>query len=87
MIKYRGTLEEVRLGDVVDVPYFFFWKRRGIVLYVPGVSPLNPELERDGLQWVGIKFEDGQTTATVADPDTEILVKAVNLIERGEITE
>jgi hypothetical protein len=32
------------------------------VAYVPGISPVNAEMERGGLKWVGIGLEEGASS-------------------------
>ncbi len=80
-VRYHGSGEAVRLGDRVEVRYRLFFKATGRVIYVPGVSPRRPALERDGLAWVAIRFDDGGGIETVVMPDGA-LKKTVRRIER-----
>ena len=36
---YHGGEIEVRLGDLVETRVLLFWKTRGRIAYVPGISP------------------------------------------------
>lgn len=65
IIKYYSG-EQVLLNDFVYIKKLFF-KKRGKVFYVPGISKKNPEFEYGGLLWVGIKFKSGYT-GTIVDP-------------------
>jgi hypothetical protein len=57
-------------------------RRRGRVVYIPGISPLNPEMERGGLRWVGIRLVEGGFVSTVVDPDGQFLRKNERLVRR-----
>ena len=82
-VKYRGTGDVVRLGDHVEVRYWLFFKGRGRITYVPGVSPLKRTLERDGLAWVRIKLENGTLVDSIVMPDGA-LQRSVTLLARGD---
>lgn len=81
---FDGT--EVKLGDVVETRFwllFYRFRERGRVVYVPGVTPLHREFERDGLQWVGIRCEeDGTVIGEVIDPKVGTLLKRVRFLGR-----
>jgi len=70
------------LGDVVETRVWFR-KYLGRVVYVPGVSELNPEMERDGLQWVGVRLDRGGFVAKVIDPVEKYILKSLKLIRRS----
>jgi len=53
------------------------------VVYVPGISPLNLEMERGGLRWVGIRLDGGGFVSTVVDPVGQFLRKNEKLLKRG----
>lgn len=80
-IYYSDRITPVMLGDVVET-YVWFRKHRGRVVYVPGISKLNPEMERDGLKWIGIRLDEGGFMGQVVDPDGNFLVKPVILLKR-----
>lgn len=58
-IRYAGSDDVVRPGDIVRVRYWLVFSGIGSVSYVPGISPLKRALERDGLAWVRIALKDG----------------------------
>ena len=68
-VKYHGGETDVRPGDRVEVRVFFR-RRRGIINYVPGISPAHGEMEHNALYWVGISFARGDFTGILVDPDT-----------------
>ncbi len=82
-VKYSGSEETVQPGDQVEVRLYFFFKRRGRIFYVPGISPRKPHMERNAMAWVGIRLEDGSTVGTVVLQDRCELQKTVTLIARG----
>lgn len=80
-VTYPDRVSPVQLGDHVEVR--IFWrKRRGRVVYVPGLSPVNREMERDGLTWVGIRLDEGGFVSSVVDPEGLYLRKYARLLER-----
>jgi hypothetical protein len=78
-IRYFGSNEYVKLGDRVFIRYWLFFSGYGAVMYVPGVSPLKRELERDGLAWVRVKLDKGGLVDTVIIDGA--LKKGTRLIE------
>jgi hypothetical protein len=64
-IRYRSSGDVVAVGDRVFVRYWLFFSGEGTVSYVPGVSPLKRDLERDGLAWVRVKMDRGDVVDTV----------------------
>lgn len=77
----------VLLGDRVELRVWvrLFRRVRGTVVYVPGISKRRPQLERDGLSWVGIRLDDsGTVIGSWVEPKTKLLEKKVRLLERGE---
>lgn len=84
MIRYFDKATDVQLGDVVtykDGP-LGKWKA-GRISYLPGVSPLHPEMEHSGLCWAGVSGEDGTFRGSLVDPDTQCLPKSVRFCERS----
>jgi hypothetical protein len=79
-IRYFGSDETVRLGDRVFVRCWLLFREYGTVTYVPGVSPLKRELERDGLAWVRVKLEAMIVDTIVIDG---VLKKGTRLVERA----
>lgn len=58
-VRYFGSEDQVLPGDRVFVKYWLLFKSEGTVVYVPGISPLRRELERDGLSWVRASLDRG----------------------------
>ncbi|MDD5037440.1 MAG: hypothetical protein PHE55_22160 [Methylococcaceae bacterium] len=83
-VYYRDRTTQVMLGDLVETR-IWFRKQRGKIVYVPGISKLNPEMERDGLRWVGISLNGGGFIAQVIDPKDNFLIKPVILLNRSDI--
>jgi hypothetical protein len=81
VVTYSDKQTTVQLGDHVETRVWWR-KKKGRVVYVPGVSPKNPEMERDGLTWVGIRLEEGGFVSTVVDPTGHFLVKKERLLRR-----
>lgn len=75
----------VCLGDVVTLTIFFILKRRATVVYVPGVSRKNENLEYDGLVQVGFAENGGGVLSTFVDPDTYALPRRIKFIARGNV--
>jgi hypothetical protein len=80
-IRYFDNVTEVQLGDRVALR-LLFKKRTGRIVYVPGISPFNPEFEYNCLRWVGIRLPDRSLAALIVLPDTGNLQKKVKFIER-----
>ena len=72
----------VRLGDYVSTR-IVFKRRRGRIVYLPGVSTSNPEFERDGLTWVAIHREDGWLVGSIVHPEHQTLQKKVRFVRRA----
>ena len=80
-LQYFDKVHEVNLGDRVSIK---LWRRRrnGRVVYVPGISALNPEFEYNGMRWVGIRLENRSLVATPILGKTETLKKKIESVER-----
>jgi hypothetical protein len=83
MITYKDRRTEVRLGDRVETR-IFFRKHRGRVAYLPGVSPLNRAMERDGLRWVGVRLDEGGFVSAAVDPEQHFLIGKLTFLARDE---
>ena len=81
MIAYADG-QAVALGDRVSIRTWFK-NRSGIVVYLPGTSLFNPQMEHNGLTWVGIRLDGGGFVGTVVLYETGRLKKTVKLIARG----
>lgn len=84
-VRYYGTDQEVRIGDLVSVKFWLFRKCVGRITYVPGVSDLKRELERDGLAWIRMKAEDGTVIDSVVVDGS--LGRGVQLLARSGASE
>jgi hypothetical protein len=85
-VTYYHEKTELNVGDFVKAKVWFRW-RSGRVVYVPDISKSNPNMEYNGLQWVGVKIDDGPFMAVVVDPKERTLKKTVRFLGRGEIEE
>jgi hypothetical protein len=81
VVTYIDRVTPVQLGDHV-LTRIWFRKRKGRVVYVPGVSALNTNMEYNGLCWVGIRLDDGGFVSTVVDPKDAYLRHKEVLVER-----
>jgi len=80
-VKYSDQSTTVNLGDRVEVRVWFR-KRQGRVVYVPGISELNEELEYNGLRCVGIRMDTSALLATPVLRKTRSLKKRFRFIVR-----
>lgn len=85
-VLYANGVTRVLLGDEV-MDKFLFFKRRGRVTYVPGISRKHRELEHGGLTWVGITTQKGRFIGRIVDPDTSRLQRGVHFIGRSDRTD
>lgn len=81
VITYSDRATPIQLGDHVETRVWWR-KRRGRVVYVPGISPVNREMERNGLMWVGIRLDEGGFLSTVVDPEGFFLRKNEKFLKR-----
>ena len=82
VVTYSDKVTPVQLGDRVETRVWWFWKKTGRVVYVPGLSPAHDHMERDGLSWVGVRIDEGGFLSTVVDPKGLFLIKNERLIGR-----
>lgn len=81
--KYFGGDVPVLPGDYVETT--IWWRRRrGRVVYVPFVSPLNRYMDYDGMFMVGFQIDNGPFVGAALDPDNGYLKKKNRFIARGE---
>jgi hypothetical protein len=81
VVKYADGVTDVQLGDRAALS-IWFRLRIGRVVYIPGVSPRNPEFEYNGMRWVGIRLEDRSLVATPVLTRTARLKPKVKFIDR-----
>lgn len=81
--RYWGGAKLVELGDRIETVFWYLFKTRGVVVYIPGVSAFNSEFEHDDLQWIGVKGDDGSVFGEGIELDNGWLGKRVTLLERA----
>ena len=83
--RYRGTNDEVALGDHVAIRrLFFFWTGRGRVAYVPGVSHRNRQFEHHRVKYIYVDVANGISFASVIDTETGEIPGYIRLLQRTE---
>ena len=83
-IRYFKSEIELMEGDVVEYRSMLFrwhWKL-GRISYVPGVTKFHPEMEHNGLQWVGVSGLDGTFRGVLVEPEMRYIQKSVRFIRR-----
>ena len=83
-VHYHGGTVPTLLGDRIELRGWIR-RRRGVINYVPGLSPPHAEMEHNALHWVGIALENGTFTGILVDPDTGQVLKKVVFLGRGSI--
>lgn len=86
VIRYCNSEIELMEGDVVEYRSMLFrwcWKL-GRISYLPGVTKFHPEMEHNGLQWVGVSGLDGTFRGVLVEPETGHIQKPVRFIRRSE---
>ncbi|MCA9233194.1 MAG: hypothetical protein KDA57_21285 [Planctomycetales bacterium] len=80
--------EDVNLGDFVSYQSSLLWWRwkPGRLSYLPGTSTIHPEMEHDGLKWVGVSGVDGTFRGVLIEPDTQRVRKGVRFVGRCDGT-
>ncbi len=91
-LHYPGTDIEIRLGDRIEYRKILggklglFGKKKGTVVYVPGESPKNKEMEQDEYNrfWaIQLDDEDSQIVFPYF-PEQEWVSKRIKFVSRGE---
>ena len=81
-VLYADGQTPVLVGDEVRARNFFI-RRPARVVYVPGISKKNRDMEFNGLCWVALKFGEGVRIGTLVDPKTSRLSKSVRFVKRS----
>ena len=81
-ICYSAGQTQVQVGDKVSARDLLL-RRDGRIVYLPGVSKKNRQMEHHGLCWVGVKFDRGTFSATIVDPKTFKLKKCIRFLGRS----
>ena len=72
--------QEVQLGDLVQIRRW--WKKHdGEIVYVPGISRRQPELEHGGIGMIRVRCTDFELIMTV-DPSTNVICGKIALVRR-----
>lgn len=82
-MKYANSDSEVRIGDRVVYKRLFFGTSAGVMVYVPGESPLNDELEYDGIEHHVVRLSSGRSMALANACGDAFLSSRLNYISRG----
>lgn len=83
---YDDGITAVQLGDDVEFRgglLLLFKKFQGRVVYVPGISPLNVDMESDCLKWIAIEVPGKMLVRRLVDPETHRLVHKTGLLRRN----
>lgn len=83
-ITYFDKTTEVQLGDHIKTRVWGLWKMQGRVVYLPGVSERNREMEFNGLRWVGVRADDGSFLGEPVEPKGDYLLKRVVFVRRDD---
>ena len=86
MIKktYYSDGTELMIGDVVKFKVLFFFSTKGQIVYIPFASKKHPEMEIQGLHFVGMRLEDGAMSKATVDPKTNVAI-GLKFLKRGKI--
>src|SRR5215831_2741003 len=82
MIRYFGNHVAVQPGDQVETRVWFT-RRKGRIVYVPGISPPNAQFEFNGLKWDASR-SGGMLIGSIVDHRAGTLKKRVRFIERDD---
>jgi len=81
---YAGTQTRLLLGDRVRVKRMLRRSRIGTVCYVPGVSPVHPEMEYGGLRFWAVELDDRTVLSWPVVPGSAEVIDSVEFLERGK---
>jgi hypothetical protein len=65
---YRQCGNEVKLGDSIKYKPICRHEIPGMVIYLPGISPVHPRFERQGFRQWAIQLENGWILAWLFAP-------------------
>jgi hypothetical protein len=85
-VLYADKKTHVEVGDAVVYRAMLTpWRRRnGRVSYVPGISKFNPEMEYNGLAWIGVAGDDGRFRGVLVDPESNCVKRSVQFVARSQ---
>jgi hypothetical protein len=81
-MNYANSTIEMNLGDHVSIKRLFRRSIRGVVAYLPGVSPTHPEMTSDDGDDFAIRVENGEMWAFLYYSDRSVPSRIV-FISRG----
>lgn len=78
--------DEAQFGDFVMYRSTLLWWRwkPGRLSYLPGTSNPHPEMEHDGLSWVGVSGTDGTFRGVLVEPETSKIRRGVTFTRRTD---
>ena len=84
-IRYASG-DVVMEGDHVSYKSTLFWRgwKAGRISYLPGVSRRHPEMEHNGLTWVGISGDNGTFRGVLVEPDSSTISSSVRFLRRSD---
>ena len=84
-LRYHGTAEEVRLGDLIRITRWFHREQHAVVCYLPGVSPMHPELEFGDLRLWAYRTAAGTIETLPCRPEqSPFAPHNIALVQRGQ---
>ena len=85
-IRYFESDTDVQLADHVLYRSALLWWRwkPGRISYVPGVSEVHPQMEHNGLQWVGVSGTDGTFRGILVEPGASYIQRSVKFQTRSD---
>jgi hypothetical protein len=84
-VKYAETDTDVRVGDRVTYRRLLFGTTEGMMVYVPGVSALNGELEYDNIEHCVVRLKSGRHIAIANAVGDQQLSRRINFLARGDV--
>ncbi|MBX2852441.1 MAG: hypothetical protein KTR15_11935 [Phycisphaeraceae bacterium] len=83
---YYGTEEEVAIGDRIRIKRLFGKDLKGVVVYIPGISPKNSDLEYEDVKQWAIELSNGELNVMLYAPNHRLgqPKKNIFLVSRGE---
>ncbi len=80
---YYNSTVEVCLGDEVRIRRWLRRPERGVVCYIPGLSPRHEEMEYDDVRLWAIRCDNGNCYPILYDPDRFQPPRRIEFVARG----
>jgi hypothetical protein len=77
--------QPVLVGDMVESRVWFVMKRKGQVVYVPGISEFHKDMEFNGIRYVGWRTAQGVLFSTPVNPSSNRVLR-LKLLNRATLT-